>query len=554
MFWLVLAGYLIFWQPGFFMNDEFGQGVGLDRLAGGAYAIDGDEVSPGYRLLEAHVYTHFGIPPPGVERAPVGSDLVNVMALPFHVLLGGLGGLLGLLSAAGMVASGALGMALRSIGQPSRVAVTVAAIAWTTSWARDVPLDPFQEAAAIQWLHATIMALGAALLFQLVQARSDTRTAGWTAALFAFGTPMFFWALNVKYHGLALALGTCAIWAYHAGPATRPLRTGLAFGLIGLVLSTHLPTGLMLLASAGLYALPAIGRPGAAARVLAGGAGLMVGLIPEMLFRVVRAKAALRERYLRVEPGDGVDAFVGEASRQSDAGYLQWAIWNDPGASVEAFLRNLFWTDWMIPDTSSALPFVALLPALAALPWLWRRSAVPETGRWLLLHAGVMFVLLGPGVYRNGAGFDLRHAAMLWPFLAIQMTGVWALLEGSRDRLRQWVTAVPVLFGAVVLTPLFLWRQWTGSYVFQLGTEFELTEPIRYLGVLLAVVVAFAMWRARPAWRARVLAVALTWGFMVQIVLQLGPARSHSPYAAGPFVFWPMQVLSEFVDFWTMGY
>ena len=134
VFWAVLAACAVLWQPGFYLNDEFSQALGLASLHQGSYVVDGAHVPEGYRAIENEIRGHYGIPPEDSTIRPIGSDLLNALALPVRVVLGALATPLGVGPALGLVASLAIFQAARTHGLPLLGATAVSSIAWATSW------------------------------------------------------------------------------------------------------------------------------------------------------------------------------------------------------------------------------------------------------------------------------------------------------------------------------------------------------------------------------------------------------------------------------------
>ncbi len=549
VFLFVLAGYAILWQPAFYINDEVPQALGLRALADGHFAVNGDTVPDGYRAIEG-VIRHDAVPASGADwQAPTGSNLLNTLALPVHLVLEPAARAIGVMPALAILAGLAVGAAvLRLPGVDRRLGYAAGGLVFLMGFAhRSLAIDPFVQIASLQVVNAVANAFGAALLYDVLTRHTTPKVAGITTALYAFGTPTLFWTMNIKYHGLAIALCAITLWCYEAGHRSGPLRTGLAFAVAGLGIANHLPSGIVVLASLGLMALPAVtlGLRPLAQRAGAGVAGLALGLLPEATFRLRHVEARLGQRYAEVGPSaPGVSE---QLAAQNEGGYLHWAIWNRPGEALDALFQNWVWTDWM--TVSHALPVVVLAPAIVAVPWLWRRLDSPVK-TWFLAHVAVMTVFVGAGILYGGPGFDLRHAVTLWPFIGVLLVlpvGVavdhWKVAWDSAK-------ALPPAYLLAVALPLLVARKAMDDLVFGKPPAYEFLEPARYFGAALAGMVAlFATAQRWKAWWPAALGAALAWGPLFQIMLQFAFARNPYPEIVGPYVVWPMGLLDRVFEF-----
>jgi hypothetical protein len=584
MFWLVLAGLVLLLQPGLYMNDEQSQAAGLWTLSQGHWYVHG-ELPPGYEESRGSLWFHFGLPAAdGPPRAPVGSNMLNVLALPLRLGLGAVADVVGATMAVTLAAAVVIGLGARAAASyHARQAINqdwlggvagglVLLGGWLMPEARYV--SPYLEIASLQLVTAAFTAFSVVLLYDVLGRYLDPRQAVLGCALYLVATPALFWSLNIKYHGMALALAVVALWCYQEGPRSAPLRTALAFAVAGLALWNHTPSGVLLLGMLGILSLGAawpllrsrglaearIAAAGLAKRAGAGALGLAVGLVPEFLNRLRDARADLPTRYVNIQPGKPVPGGVeGVVQAQVERGYLRGSVFNDPGWAWDALKETMVWTQWMHSGVAlsalSLAPFVILAFLMWVQPAGWRRIPV-VLQLYAILAFVLTFALIGGRLLNIGAGFDIRYAALLWPFLllsAVAPVADVATRMGWRPFLERTGTlALLILLGVGLFN--FVYHVANGVEFVPKGYAFEFVWFHRYVGLLVALllgVLAAARWRGEHihpvlgqlyAWSV-VAAVALAASF--QVLVQLGPARGPGD---GSFVVLPVDYVARFVE------
>lgn len=584
-FLVALGALALFVQPGPFLNDEVGQMAALTSLADGSLLVQPD-LPDGYGPWRG--WAGNVVPPEdGNPRPNAGSMMTAVLALPALFSLRALAVPFGPMGAVGLAVAAAAGGAvwaatggrgppaagrLRSLWRggadaPTRrlaaagvvSALFLGALLMQVRW--QPPASPYLEAAALQLVGIVFHALATALVYDLLRTRVRRPALG--AGLYAFGTPALFWALALKYHGVAVALVAVAVWTYQKGHRTAPLRTGLAFAVAGLAIWNHLPHGLLLLASMGLMAAPsvALGWRPLATRAGAGVAGLGLGILPEVWDRMAHNALEARDRFIQIGGGPGGGGGPGipdQVARQSEAGRLQWAVWNEPGGPFDAFWQMVFWPDRSTPHIGATLPLLALFPLVAVVAWAYRREILDRMGRplmvWPAVHLLVLLLLFGRGVFNNGAGFDLRHASTLWPLAVVPAAAVLDRVQLAPVRLARIVAGLAFAMLAWVWVPFHLAAEPPVRWVLGFGPTYDLVEPLRYVGVFVAASL-LAVWAVPRlhAWRPQAAALGVAWAVLVQVTLQLGPARNMTPGLSFPFVAWPMALLEAAAQ-WLWSY
>lgn len=582
VFAVTLGLLALLWQPGFYINDEYTQAAGLYALYDGHLLIESD-LPQGYRDLERGAAGHGGLPKPGGDaRVPVGSTMLNALALPVRHGLGESADAVGVMPALGATAAALVAVgawaALRQwrpemdawTRRNHSVAAGAVLLAGAILHPRDLPASPFLEIASIQLVTMVTAAFSAALMHDLLRRHMAPSTALMLAALYLFGTPALFWSLNIKYHGLTMALVVMAVWCYRDGHRTPPLRTAAAFGAAGIAVWNHAPNGGLLVGSMGLVALPAVllGLKPLAQRAAAGAGGLAVGLVPETLSRWRNASEGRGERYVNIQPTPDAQPPPGQkvqetVEREVEAGRLSQTVLDDPGGVWEAFVESVFWTDWWTSGVAlsvlSAAPFV-VLGVWTLVRRDWRRRLPAPLVAWPLVFGAAMYGLMGHRLLVIGAGYDIRYISAWWPFLVLLAAPA---LAGVAERWRAAAVAKAVGLAVLVLAvvhmvPTLLVHHVSGWYVNK-GYSFEAVAFSRYAGLAAAIALAL-FWASRPAWRRRgplddwrlgrdaLVALAVALGLYFQAVLVLGPGKSPSPTYAGPFVAWPTDLVARFVE------
>ncbi len=570
---LVFGSLLLLWQPTFFLNDELAQALGLRTLAGGSMVTEFVPLS--YQGYFGSLFGQYSLQ--DVLYGDVvlaGSWMENILALPVRFLLAGLSAPFGLGAALGLVAGAGIGAAAwvltRRRMRPERATWLGLGIAAVLALGapRQVA-SQFLDVAALQLVTFAATAFAAALWWHMLRPQGP-RLAWFGALLLVAGTPMMFWAFQIKYHGLALALSSMAIWCYREGASTPPLRTLAAAGVVGLAVWNHQPSGLFLGAALLVAALPAVRHPGFWAKAGAGGGGVLFGIVPWWLQGWATRKS------LRIAAAEGTSGAVGASGGPSSeflpgatyagdsvvyGGFLDHAVWNDPLGALGALWQTYVWTDWFQVGA-----------ALSVLPWApWTILAVVTLARCDLrarvpLWPAAVFIALamplvvGERLLDMGAGFDMRHAVTVWPWLVLLS---WpALAHLLRARPTRWWTEQAVVAAVVGMSLLLLvnllWHKSTGLDLVQKGFSFEGTWLHRTAGITLAAALTAAMaavrWRG-SRWsnaRDRVLAWSLASSLTFGTWLRLAAAAPEFEHQSAPFVVWPTRILAAALRW--MGY
>ncbi len=518
----------------------------LTSLADGSLLVQGD-LPAGYDEIRA--WGGNVVPRDESKAIPsAGSTMLTVLALPVLGVLHLLEYVAGPMGAVGALAAAAVGGGVWAWWRNARLAAATASGLFLGAAIMQVALQPasspYLEAAAIQVVNLLFHAFASALLYDLLRTRVSQPALA--TALYAFGTPALFWGLNLKYHAIAISLTMVVIWLYQEGHRTGPLRTGLAFLCAGLAVWNHIPNGLLVVASLGLMALPAVmlGIKPLLWRAGAGIAGLAVGVVPEAIDRMIHNSLEVRDRFIQV--GGGADV-PGQVAKQAERGRLQWTVWNDPSGPWEATKQLWFWPDRATPHIGDAMPMLALVPLLVLAVWAYRGHG-KHVGRpllaYALVHLGVVLALFGEGVFRNGAGFDNRQASTLWPFAAIVLAAVLQHVQVSLRAVAKSGAAIVAAMLVLVWIPFAIARHQKGYSALINGPVYDLVMPLQVIGLVVAaaLLILWLLPRTRP-WRGHAVAAAIAWSFMLQGLLQLGPARSTQPGVSFPFVAWPMALL-----------
>lgn len=547
-FLIVLGVLALFTQPGPFLNDEVGQMAALTSLADGSLLVQPD-LPEGYEIMR--YWAGNVVPDPDEPpRSNAGSTMLTVLALPLLGILRVLDIGFGPTGAVAFLAAAAVGAGMWAWRRTALPAAAVASAVFLGGVIMQVqrmpPSSPYLEAGAIQFVNMAFHAFASALIYDLLRTR--VRQPGLATALYAFGTPALFWGLNLKYHAIAIALAAIVLWLYQEGHRTRPLRTGLAFLVAGFAVWNHVPNGILVVASLGLMATPTVllGLRPFVQRAAAGAAGFGLGLLPEVVDRAVHRAIGQRERF-PVDP---------------EAGHLRWAVWNDPGGPVDAFWQMVVWPDRTTTNIGNTIPLLALVPLVVLVVWAYRggsRIGMPLKV-WPAVHFVVLLLLFGRGVFQNGAGFDLRQASTLWPFLALPLAMALDQVDIGWRQVARAGALIASGMTIIVWMPMFVARQLQGGSVLMRGRSGELADPLWYVGLLGAAAV-LAVWIVPRLhkWRSHAVAAAVAWSFLVQFLLQLGPARGWGDGEPPPFIVWPMAGLEYVVErllmesWWELG-
>lgn len=574
---------LLLWQPAFFLNDELSQALGHRALAEGS--LETTILGPGYEAIQEGVYTHHTLE--ALEKGPVrmsGSDMENVIGLPFRALLVVLSVPLGLGAAMGLLAGTGIGAATwalarrRTTQQNARwLGLAVASLLFLGAVLRPdrIAMEPFLDVASLQLATMTWTAVAAALWFDLVRKTWGPNLAWVGVGLWLCATPVLFWSLDIKYHGLAMALHTAAIWAYRDGARTPPARTFLAASLVGLAVWNHAPSGGLLGAALLLAALPGL-RGGKAflPRIGAGLTGIALGLVPAVLWRILETlpvpasnkvaggAGAIVDGTTATGAGESIpDSVVVAAVRSGtrDGGVFSGAIWNDPTGALDVLRQTFVWAEWL--DLSAALPMLAWAPwVLLAIVTLARSDLRARVGPlWPVaaLYMVVPIFLVGTRMLDVGTAFDPRHHATAWPWLVLL---AWpALAERFQNRPAPWWLGQVLVAGGLILATFLtinlLWHKSTGTDVAQMGFEFESVWLHRWVGITLAALLLGWIavgrwlqqhWPALPCARIHDALLAWSIGSSVSLGLWLRLAGAHAgqPETSTRFAAWPVDLLS----------
>lgn len=574
LFWAVFAVALgalgLFWHPGSYINDEVAQAAGLHELRHGNLGIDG-EFPPGYAPFVRTGYRHWLLPDeddPGLRVRPVDSTMLNVLALPILLVLEGTAWALGYDLALAAWQSVALGFAIWRgtafaptlslvIRQRWAVLPGLVLLLGSAGRAAEYPGEPFLQFAALQAVNMVAGAFAIALLFDLLRAEWPARTAAPVVLLLALSSPLLFWFASNKDTGLTIALVVAAAWCYRRGARTSPSMTFLAFAVAGLALWSHLQYGLVLIASLGLVALPAVwlSVSSLVARAAAGIAGVSLGLLLEGTERALLRAFDIRLGSGLPIPGLGGDPEGQTVLEQAESGQLSHSVLSHPFETLDAWRQLIVWADWI--DLALSLSFVTIFPLLAVALFRLRDSAWrpvhPSLRAWTLVYAVVLLAVSGPRIVQHGPGFDMRYAATFWPAVvlwtapivmrATERIGVRPFL------LRTAMVAVCVLVGTLAFLAIALTLVQRLTFA---GNLYDQVVVMRYLGMACAVALAYAgcLWALRKdvgrAWDVLVPA-AVGIAIQFQVELQLVMIRSWSTSA--PFVAWPVELVAKLANF-----
>lgn len=568
LFAIALGGLALLFHPNLFLNDEVAQVASLDSLAHGNLELG---LPPeGFAPFLQGVYRHAGIPLPGAGHyALSGSTMLNVLALPVLFALKGVAAIAGVRGAlaiapAALATWGAWSL-LRLLPRQPRLRapwlIMPAAAFVPFLPAPALPAEPYLEIAATHLVSMAATAMAAAFLFDLLR-----RPVGQARALVAAGgyllaTPALFWGLDAKYHALSISLAAVAAWCYADGGRTGPLRTFLAFAVVGLAWWNKPGLGALLGAAFFLLALPALrlGVRPALERAGAAVAGGLVGLAPDLMFRLAAFEEATRTVTAAVASpggaagGAGASAGgvggVGNAALGAVTGHtFSNSLFSSFWAAADAIAQALVWTRWQ--DVGAALSMLCVAPAfavaVAALARPALREGLPRSLVWMAgLYGALLLLLVGKQFLAVGAGFDMRHATTLWPFVTILCAP--ALAGALRRHGWRWVRGVAAMAGLLVAATLAanLAAHLAGHYLTSHGSPFDETALFRWggLAVGVATLVAFLA-PASPALRDRLLGLAVSFGLGVQALLLLDMSN---PVGDAPFSAWPVEGLSQVV-------
>jgi len=502
----------VLFQPRIYINDEIVQAASLDGLARGHVWISGDlprfaeVINPGEYTT---VRGHWAIPAPGQRGPPIASLMVSTLALPLLGLEQALEQLVGVrvavtLPAALLACLGSTRLAgrfgARQLTQRIVLAATVALFLpvgglWTRS---DLSLQPTLEYGAQNLVSVLATGLATALVFDLVR-RLAGEQAGLVCAAIFLSTPVWFWAETGKYSSLSVALVALAIWAFERGARGQPLQTAIAFVAVGLAVWNQLPFGVFLFGAVSISALVSVRRGTAMRHVGAAVGGLVVGLLPDILFRIALNRARSASEY--VLAGSGGSGIVGALFQPG--GFLGHSVIFDPTGPLDALYRGLAWTSWR--QDHYALAMLATVPiagTLAVLPFL-RSPGAKLPGPFLVMGAtygALVFLVMGREFLNIGGGPDMRYGLTFWPFVAV---GVAPLVAELCARLGASQVLGLAGFGALsafLLTlAVDLGAHAAHHNVTPQGIFYDQTIVVRCVGPVLALVLAVTV--SVPAWR-----------------------------------------------------
>jgi hypothetical protein len=558
VFWTAVGVLAVLFQPNLFLNDEVPQTAGLDALAHGHLWVG--KPPAGYDPFLSGIYHYEGIPTQeGFRSPPVGSTLLNVLALPVLGVLHGLSAAVGVRWAMGLALGGLAALAAwHGLGLLSRPPPRTGRAAWSTmAFAAFIPLlaapplpaEPYLEIAALHLVGMAATALAATFLFDLFRGFLPETPALVAAATFLVATPALFWGLNAKYHALAMSLAALALWCYRDGARTPPLRTLAAFAVAGLAWWNKPALGAVLLASLGLVALPALrlGWRGAASRAMAGAAGLAFAAAPEFLFR--RLTAAINwgpPPQGTIQPGPLVLNPVA-AVQATSASTPSASLFLDPAGAANGIWQTLVWTRWQ--DVGVALSFLCAAPFVvvgaAALVRRFLRRGLPMASvAMAALYGAILLAAAGHYLLAIGAGYDMRHAATLWPFAVLLCApGVGGLLQRRGTAwAMQWAGVAAILAVALAVV-LNLLAHHAGFALTPQHAYFDQTLVARWAGLAVGLALLVALVRFPGSLgQDLLLAASLGLAASLQVLVKLAIV---TPEGEAPFAAWPTALLSQ---------
>lgn len=550
-------------HAGPYLNDDITQAAALDSLSHGHYWVA--DLSPGFDPYLHSLFRNNALSVNGEHRQPVGSFLLDVLALPILAFLHGVAAVAGVRIAVALVPAALVAAAAHALashlGYRPRTRNLVAAgtlLLFVPMGGPQPPLEPTLEFTSLVLVSLLCVATATAYLFDLVRTwwPSQQRNAPFVVATF-LATPVFFWGLGVKYHAASVALLVVAMWCYRDGSRTPPGRTFLAFALCGLSFWSHLPSGSVQILVFLLLALGALrlGVVPLAQRAAAGIAGLAVGLLPDLLFRLLARQGATGSYYgpNSIEPSatgyvTGISGYA--AGQGGSGGGLATSFFAQPGPSLQAIFEAFVWPDPI--HVRYALPILAIAPlAILGLMALvrkasWDSARTPRPAILVpLVYLAVFLALVGARLTSIGEAPDMRYALTLWPCLALLWTP--RLLQLSDTRGKRWVLARAawVAAGCLLLTAAVdVGAHAAGHDLLPQGPYYDQTVVLRLAGLGLSGLLLATAWRARTSRSVGLAAdaiVAASLGLAVAVEL-LMVLILHPP---SEFVAWPVRGVAQ---------
>jgi hypothetical protein len=309
----------------------------------------------------------------------------------------------------------------------------------------------------------------------------------------------------------------------------------------GLAVWNQLPWGVFLLACLGVALLGAfrLGLRPAFARVGAAALGFVVGVLPEILTRVLLSQAGVDTQY---GPGTASGLWGYITSQLQPGGMLARSVFTHPWDPLYSAYRGFVWTHWV--EEHWALSFLCIVPLTGvAVAALFRPRAIPVGFRpqlaMGLTYVVVVLAVMGKQFVDIGGGPDMRYGLTFWPILALLWTP--GIAETVATRGLRWFTglALWVALGVVLLTAaLNLGTHAAHRLVTVHGIFYDQTAVIRYGGFVLAGLLgALFLFRGiRVSWKDQLVAGAIGFAGAAQILVLTISTNS------GIFVAWPAGV------------
>ncbi len=138
------------------------------------------------------------------------------------------------------------------------------------------------------------------------------------------------------------------------------------------------------------------------------------------------------------------------------------------------------WSEWHLTANLIGIGIVALLGAVARLPW---RAALALALAWPITHAGLLWQ---PALAHYGGASGVLHAA-------VAVAACWLLIEGPGRRVR----TIGVAIGAGLTIKVLLERPWAGPLASSLAWDIAVAPLAHASGALAGVAAALAAYGFR---------------------------------------------------------
>lgn len=492
VFWLLFLLSLLTASHGAYLNDSRDQAAGLHALSEGSLRL-----SDGY----GHLYYQGGNLSQQERRTdgvPVGSTVLNVVALPMDLALRGVDHVIPFAVLLAFLVPVALAKTLSVSpwndrlrdGHQLALLFLLAAVGYflTGRLSKTPDLDLWHPFIALQATNIALFLLAAWRFHKLLSRHVDLRWAH-IVTLATFAGSLLFWAPTMKYHVLSALLVVLMLEvSERTGPRARILLGILA----GLAFATNLGSGAVAVVAVGAWTTWRVLRkrwPAAAMwHVPAGG---LVGMLPFFIENLLLFGNPLTSFY---QVPQGTNATVGA---ERTGWFAQYALgWESPLAWLEG-ISSVFVTG--IAVEGSPLGVFHIQPLLIAAvvgSWLGRRHASARLAALLLLLQAI--VMLRPSLLQ-GDGVDVRLWTNVLPAMGLlaglalakarapspKGVAAWAIgsltlavaflalldlldvgytdQHSKGEHIRTYLNLIGIFWGLVALMGLVLWRTLMGD-------------------------------------------------------------------------------------------